>query len=142
MTEQLYSKWGFTKLPQGNFLRIDYFNYMQPSYFKRSPKIYKKLISFTVEHKMHPWGFRVRARKYTQKRLYGIAQGVSVYHKKPKYSTFFSFLYRKRSSILLDHRMSLSQNIGSLYLNKSFFDKKDKQIDDFYKFMTILTKKN
>jgi hypothetical protein len=139
MTEQLYTKWGFTKLPVGSHLRIDYFNYMQPSYFRRIPKLYKRLSSVTHGNKLHPWGWWYWGRTYKHWRLFGIAQGPSIFHKNPKYADFYSFLYRKRSSILINHRMQLSQDVGQFYLNSLFFEKKEQQVLDFYQF---LDKKN
>lgn len=142
MTEQLYTKWGFTKLPNG-FCRLEYFDYMQPSYFRRIPKYFKTITTVSNTYKMYPWGGWYWGRTYKHKKLYGIAQGSSIFLKNTKYSTFDPFLNRFQSSILFQNRLKLSQNISHVFYNDSFFEKQNKQINDFYDIMTLYeTKKN
>jgi len=133
MTEQLYTPWGFETLPYGKFARIEYFNYFQPAYFKRTQKYYGTLVQTTPILLENPgtlekfWG-----KKYHYTKFYGIPQGSSIFHSDSRYSTFETFLFRKKSKILVWNRMRLPQNIGELYINKEFFLKKEQQINDFY----------
>jgi len=68
--------------------------------------------------------------------FYGISTGLSHFSK--KYSTFESFVYRRKSSLLAVNRLRLAQDIGMVSFNTDFFEKKLKKINDFY---NVLEKK-
>lgn len=142
MTEQLYTKWGFAKLPVGGYCRLEYFNYLQPSYFPRTAKVVKNFTTVKSGYKLHPWNWWYWGRTYKHWNVYGILQGSSHFSKNPRFSTFDTYWLRKHSSILFQNRMSLSQNVGLEYINNEFFDKKEKQIFDFYQIMDKVQKNN
>jgi hypothetical protein len=141
MTEQLYTPWGLTELPVGGFYRIEYFNYFQPSYFHRYPKMYTKFFegyqTRTWSEKGQDWNIY---QHWIHHRKYNILLGSSTYHKKFSDINDF-FLYSPKTALLEINRYSFNQDVSDLYINKEFFLKKDKKVDAFNRIFLEMTKK-
>ncbi len=138
MTEQLYTSWGFTRLPIGNRFRLEYFNFMQPSYYPRKIKFCNKTWTYIWGYKKTMFNVRYWGKTATSTSFYSISTGLSSFSK--KYSDFNSFLFRQRSSILQVNRLTLAQNINDITFNTDFFEKKTKSVNDFYATMQIINK--